>query len=155
MTVQVVEDKRLAAITPTIVSEYMARIQAAIDRSDIRNSKCIFNTDQSGSSFKRMCGQSLRKGLGVKEKKLQQACIRTKEQLENITVPSCVSASGKAYKPVFVFPGIQTRYRKIKGVMQGLHAVFPDCYLHYSEVPGADLAIVDDWAKNFGNKTIE
>ena len=53
MTVQAVEDKRLAAITPTIVSEHIARIQAAIDRYNIRDSKFIFNIDQSGSSFKR------------------------------------------------------------------------------------------------------
>ena len=118
-----------------------------MDRYHIRDSKFLFNTDQSGSSFKRMCGRSLRKGFGVKDKKLQQACVRTKEQLERITVIPSFSASGKAYKPVFVFPGIQPHYRNVKGVLQGLHAVLPDCYLHYCEVPGPDSAIVHDWAR--------
>ena len=67
----------------------------------------------------------------------------------------CVSASGKAYKPVIEFPGIQPHYRKVNGVLQGLHDVLPKCYLHYREVPGADSAIVYDWAQNFVAETSE
>ena len=111
---QIVEDQRITAINPSTVSEHIARIQAAFDRYGIRDPRFIFNTDQSGSSFKRMCGRSLRKGYGRKDKKLQQACIRTRGQLDRVTVIPCISASGKAYKPVIVFPGIQPHYRKVR-----------------------------------------
>lgn len=85
------------------------RVLAALDRRRVRGAKYIFNTDQSGSSFPLMCGRSLRKGFGVflcKGRKLQQVCTRTKGQLESVTVMPCVSASGKDYKTVIIFPSV-------------------------------------------------
>ena len=152
-SVQIVEDQRITAINPSTVSEHIARIQAALDRYGIRDPRFIFNTDQSGSSFKRMCGRSLRKGYGKKDKKLQQACIRPRGQLDRVTVMPFISASGKAYKPVIVFPGIQPHYRKVRGQYQDLQSVLPECYLNYRETPGADSAIVLDWAKNVLEET--
>ena len=70
-----------------------------------------------------MCGRSLRKGFGIKNKKLKQACIRTKEQLDHVTVMQCIAASEKAYTPVVVFPGLQPHYRKVQGQYLGLHLV--------------------------------
>ena len=154
-SVQIVEDHRLLAINPATVSEHIPRIQVALSRYGIRDPCLIVNTDQSGSSFKRMCGRSLRKGYGKKNKKLQQACIRTKGQLDRVTVMPCISASGKAYKPVIVFPGVQPHYRKVRGQYQDMSSVLPQCYRHYRETPGADLSLVYDWAENFLNETRE
>ena len=154
-SVQIVEDQRLLAITPATVSELIARIRVALGRYGIRDPRFIFNTDQSGSSFNIMCGRSLRKGYGKKDKKLQQACIRTKGQPDRVTVMPCISASGKAYKPVLVFPGVQPHYRKVRRQYQDMSSVLLECYLHYRETPGADSAIVYDWAKNFLDETRE
>ena len=137
-SVQVVEDKRLLAITPSTVTEHIARVQAALDRYNIRDARCIFNVDQSGSLFARMVGRSLRKGIGKPGQTLEQSNVRTKGQLDRVTIMPVVSAAGSTFKPVIVYPGKNPHYRKVRGHWQDFTAVLPECYLFYREVPGVD-----------------
>ena len=48
-----VEKNRVDSITPEIVMETIARVQAVMNRYHIHDSKFIFNMDQSGSSFEK------------------------------------------------------------------------------------------------------
>ena len=61
-----VEDSRVDATVPAMVMEILAKVQAAIDRYHIHDSRYILNMDQSGSSFEKIIGRSLRKSVGVK-----------------------------------------------------------------------------------------
>ena len=148
-SVQVVEDKRLLAITSSNVTEHIARVQAALDRYNIRDARCILNVDQSGSSFARMVGRSLRKGIGKPGQRLQQSNVRTKGQLDRVTIMPVVSTAGSTFKPVTVYPGKNPHYRKVRGHCQELTAVLPEFYLFYREVPGVDTPIMMQWARNF------
>ena len=101
--VRQIEDKPVEEMTPEIVSEHMARVQAAMDRYNIRDPKFVFNMDQSGASFHKMVGRALRKGVASKGEPTVQKTIRTKGVLNRVTIMPVVSASGTSYKPVVVF----------------------------------------------------
>lgn len=50
--------------------------------------------DQNGSSFKKMVGRILRKAIGTSERTLVHRAVRTKENLERVTLITVVSAAG-------------------------------------------------------------
>ena len=152
-SVRQVEDSRVDAITMEKVTEHIARVQAAMDRYHINDPRFIFNMDQTGSSFEKIIGRSLRKGVGRKGQHLIQKTIRTKGDLVRVTVMPVVSAAGKAYTPCVIFPGKTPHYRIVKGQGQTLHNVWMDCLLYHRDPPGADSEIVFDWAKSFVKET--
>lgn len=61
--------------------------------------------DQSGSFFEKIVGRSLRKRIGVTRNNLSQKTVRTKVDLNHVTVMPVILADGKAYTPVVVNPG--------------------------------------------------
>lgn len=61
--------------------------------------------DQSGSFFEKIVGRSLRKRIGVTRNNLSQKTVRTKVDLNNVTVMPVILADGKAHTPVVVNPG--------------------------------------------------
>lgn len=65
-----------------------------------------------------------------------QKTIRTKGTL--VTLMHVVSAAGKAYKPVVIFPGRMPRCRVTQRRIQTIKDVLMDFYLYYRDVPGAD-----------------
>ena len=62
-SVQIIEDKRVNAVSPKNITEHLARVQSAMDRYHIEEARFIFNTDQSGAPLYRMTGRILRKGM--------------------------------------------------------------------------------------------
>ena len=64
-----------------------------------------------------------------------------------------VSASGHAYKPLFVFPGKQAHYRRLNGTTQTLHSFLPPSYIYQRDIPGVNSAIFLDWARLFLKET--
>lgn len=113
--VRKLEDKGGEAMAPDIVQEHMARVQAAIDSYNIRDPKFVFNMNQSGASFNKMVSRALRKGVTSKGAPDVQKNIRTKGDLNRVTIMPVVSTSGTAYKLVFVFLGKLAHYRKANG----------------------------------------
>ena len=110
--------------------------------------------DQSGASFSKMTGRSLRKGVGPKSVNLKHSRVRTKGALEIVTVMPTVSAAGTCCKPVIVFPGKQAHSRRVNGTIQSLYSYLPSCYLYQREVPGVDSKIIFDWAQKFIAETM-
>ena len=151
--VQMIEDKRLAEVTMPVVCEHIAGVNAVLQRFNIKDPKYIFNLDQSGSSFAKMTGRSLWKGVGPKHTALIQSTVRTKGNLERVTVMPVVSAAGTTCKPVMGFPGKQAHFSRVKGEIQTLHSFLPPCYLYQRELPGVNTEIMYDWARHFVEET--
>ena len=154
-SVKVVEDKRVQALTRDHVAEHIGRVKAIIARYNIKNAKYIFNLDQSGCSSQRMTGRSLREGVGPRHVALINSSVRTKVNLERVTIMPVVSANGFAYKPVVIYPGVQRHYRTVKGERQTSHGYLPNCYLYQREMPGVNMDIMFNWAKGFVEETKE
>lgn len=151
--VRQVEGLRLDALSPRNVIGHIARVRAAMKRFNINSPAQVFNMDQSGISLAKIVGRSLRKGVGPQNTILVQKTVRTKGSLDRVTIMPIVSADGKAYKPVVIFPGQRPHYRKVLGKLETLHSVLMDCYLFYRPMPGADSAIVRNWATKFVQET--
>jgi len=60
-SVRVIDDKRVAAVSEENDTEHMARVKHSMHRYHIKDAIMIFNMDQSGASFAKMTGRSLRK----------------------------------------------------------------------------------------------
>ena len=144
-----VESKHVTAITKHNIGTHIARINAVVNRYNIRDSNRIFNLDDCGISFSKMARRSLRKGIGYKAKNLVTTAVDSKGNLDHVTVMAVVIASGKAYKPVIAFPGKQAHYRNIEGTTQTLQDVLPDCYLFQRPIAGVDSQIYLSWASKF------
>jgi len=86
--------------------------------------------DKSGTSFERMTGRSLQKGIGRRHVALIHSVVRTKGNLDRVTVMRTVSAAGVELKPVIVFPGKQAHFREARGQVQTLHSFLPPCCLY-------------------------
>ena len=125
--VRQVEDKCVMAMTPEHVSEHIARIKAAMDRYHIHDPPFIFNMDQSGCSFGKIIGRSLRKGVGSQGSNLVQKNITIKGDLDRVTTMPVVSAEGKAYTPCLKFPGKTPHYRTVRCEYQTVQHVLRDC----------------------------
>lgn len=107
LTVRVVEDKRVQAVTKEHITEHPARIEAAMKRYRIREARFVFNLDQSGTSIARITGRrSMRKGIGHVGHKLIQANFGTKGNLQHITVMSVVSADESTNQQLFFLVSI-------------------------------------------------
>lgn len=61
--VQVVVGARVEAITHSNVAEHTARVESAMKWHQIYEAKRILKMDQSGSSFQKIVGWNLRKGM--------------------------------------------------------------------------------------------
>lgn len=151
--VQQVEAVRVQAVSRSNVSEHIARVQAAINRYSIRSASQIINMDQSGMSFEKIVGRSLRKGFcdaATRKCSLAvQKTLQTKGNLNRVTVMPVVSASGTAYKPVIVYPGKLPHFRTVNGKHETLYDSLPDCYIYYKETAAANSEIILDWAEKF------
>ena len=151
--VREVEDNRVDAITPAIVMENIARVQAVVNRYNIHNPNFIFNMDQSGSSFENIIGRSLCKGVGLKGQNLRQMTISTKRNLNRVTIMPVVSAAGKMFTRCLIFPDKTGHYRVVRGQYQTLQDVLMDCKLYYRGPAGVDASIIFDWATHFVKET--
>ena len=151
-TIQVIEDRRIAAITPIVCVEHTSRLKAVINKWNIRDPRRIFNIDQTGCNFARQTGRSLRRGIGTANGRLVQTLVRTRGKLTNITVMPCVSADGSVYKPAVVLPGKQVHYRRSAVGYQSPIDLLPPCYLYYRDPAGVDSDIFFNWAHHFVNE---
>lgn len=148
-SVALIEDKREKAVTADNLCEHLQRVQAVFDRFNIKDPRHVFNLDESGASFHQITGRSLRKGVCMKGQKVQRIAVRTKGNLDHVTIMSVVSAAGVALKPVVVFPGKQAHYRKVQGQVQCLTSVLPPCHVFYHNPAGVSSTIFSEWARLF------
>ena len=153
VAMRVIDDKRMLAISKARVAEHISRVQAICARYRIDEPSRVFNLDESGASFDKMTGRSLRRGVGPssdKSKSITRAGLQTKGRLNHVTVMGVVSADGRAYKPAVVFPGNQHHYRVLaSGKRQTVHDFLPPCYLFHRDPAGVDAAIFARWAEMF------
>lgn len=104
-----IEDPSIEAMTPEN-REHIARVQAVIARYNIRDPNIIFNMNQTGMYFENMVGRSFRKGIGSEQGEFIQRALKTKENLNRVTLMPMVSAAGKAYTLAVIFPGKTCHY---------------------------------------------
>ena len=82
--------------------------------------------------------------------------MRTKGNLNHVTLMAVVGADGRAYKPALVFPGRQPHYRRLSsGVLQTVRDFLPDCYLYQRDPAGVDSSIFRSWADGFLQETAD
>lgn len=153
---QQVEDVRVAAVTKENVAEHISRVQAAIKRYNIKSAKQIVNMDQSGISFKKMVGRSLRKGFrdnSKGNKSTVQNTLSAKGNLDRVTLMPVVAAHGSAFTPCVIYPGKQPHFRKVRGRFETLGDVLMKSHLYYNEHSAANSEIIYDWGKKFVEET--
>ena len=111
-----VEEKRVAAITEARVAEQIARVKAVLKRYHINKASHIFNIDECGVSFDKMNCRSLRRGVAHASvsRAMHFATIRTRGNLNHVTVMAVISADGKEYKLFLVSPGKLPHYRRLE-----------------------------------------
>ena len=63
------------------------------------------SVDESGVSLSSMTGRQRRAAFGPNLKTLIHTVSKTVGKLDHVTVMSVVSAMGRMYKPILVFPG--------------------------------------------------
>lgn len=97
------------------LTEHFVRIEAAINRFNIRNPKYVFNANQCGALFQKTNGRYLREKIGRFGSRPVQRALITKRYLENFTKMLVVSASGKNHKLFIIFPKKIAQYRKVQG----------------------------------------
>lgn len=140
--VRVVEDKRVLAVTEQNLCEHIARVNAVINSYRIKDAGFMFSMDQSGCSFVKMTGRSLRKGVGPRNVALIHTGIRTNGNLERVTVMPVISAAGAKFKQANRLPWQTGHFRRVKRKVQTLHTLLPDCYLYQREVSGVNSAVI-------------
>ena len=96
-----------------------------------------------------MAARSFRKAVELGIDSVVQAAVKTKGNLERLTVIAVVKAAGCSFKPIIVYPGKQPHYRRVNGKVETLHNYLPDCYFYQGESPGVESKIFFDWAKQF------
>ena len=64
-----------------------------------------------------------------------------------------VSAAGRPYTPCVIFPGKSAHFRVVNGHNENLQSNLMKCLVYHCDPPGADSAIVYDWAKVFVAET--
>ena len=60
---QIIEVRRVNAITPKIVSEHIVRVEAVVYRYGIKSASHSINLDELGASFDSIARRSLRRGV--------------------------------------------------------------------------------------------
>lgn len=157
--IQQVESCRLNAVTKHHVAEHIARLNAAFKRYGITSARQVVNMDQSGTSFQKMVGRSLRKGFVNSAHKSKNICLQktlsAKGKLDRVTIMPVVGADGTAYRPCVIFPGKQPHYRVVNGVHETIHDSLMPCHLYYNETSAANSEIIFDWGKKFVEETKE
>ena len=152
-SVKVIESKRVEAVTRQNVCEHISRLQETMNRYGITEARRVFNLDESGVSFRKMGHCSCRKVVGLENNNFVCSLVRTKGNLDRLTVMCVVNAAGEQYKPVVVYPGKKAHFRRIHGSVETILDYLPPCYFYQREVAGVDSAIFLDWAKGFISET--
>lgn len=144
--VRTIDYKRVNSLTVDRVCEHIARVEKALERSNIRDPSRIFNVDESRTALKSLCRQTLRQIVGRAERQFYPTEISTKGSLDRVTIKIVVSTAEKAYRPATVCPGKKTRYRFVNCNAQTPRKCPSECYIYQREIAGVDSAIFFDCA---------
>lgn len=129
-------------MTTEAVDEHICRLNAIIERYDIRHARQILNLDQCCVFFRATGRRAKRKMLMKKNTaKLCKTIVKTKN-IDHVAIISVLSASGFEYKPVVVYPGVQAHYRKVRGTTDTLHDHLILCKLSLKKSAGVDSKII-------------
>ena len=101
-----------------------------------------------------MVGKSLRNRIGYAQRSnIISKLVRTRGNLERVTVMCVENAAGEKFKHDRVFPSKQTHYQKFKGTIEIVQSYLPAYYFSQRTSGVVDSSIFFDWAKNFVAET--
>ena len=138
---QGIECKRTDAVTMGHIGEHISRVKAALMRYNIREPRFIFNLDESGASFKKVTGRSLRKAVTTNSHTAIAVVCRTKGKLDHITVMSVANSAWVTLKYVVVYPGREVHHRVVNRVGQFPQTFLPLCKFYLRDPAGVDSSI--------------
>ena len=101
---------------------------------------------QSGISFAKMGGRSLRKAVTPNSIKPVQIAFRTKGKLKQFTIMPVVSAFSETDTPIIVFPGKQAQFHRDRGMVQTVHKFSPPHYFYQRDIRSVES---DMWTVTF------
>lgn len=138
-------------MTPEIVATHFARIRGLCDKYSIKQGSCIFNLDESGFSIRGMTLGGRKKCIVKKGTRANTKYVKFKGTVDHVTLMPVVSGSGQFYTPVFVLPGIESKYRKLSGnrFQNPDDFLHEPNYLYYRKITGVHGDIFYSWALNF------
>lgn len=91
-----VADERMEEVSRENVAEPIARLKKAMRRNNMSDQSILLNRDQSGSSFAKMIGRSIRKGCVSRQQEIMlQNSLKTKAKPYRAAPMTIVSVSGK------------------------------------------------------------
>jgi len=151
-----IESCRAKATTKANVAQHLSVLAHLVTTHNITAER-ISNWDETGFSLATMAasrskvlvdteaGRSLSRGLSVGK------------DCEHITIGAAVTASGRAYRPIVILPGKESKYR----VLEGGSIQTPEDYLpagakvHYRDPAGVDGPIVLSWVDSYLEETAD
>lgn len=105
ISVHIMEDKRVEAITPEILAEHISRIKAEMDRYRIKDSRLFFDLDESGWSIAMIRNHVFQKVVEREGSNGLQSGLSVKRGLDLFTTISVVSGDIVAHKLIVLYPG--------------------------------------------------
>ena len=149
-----VESCRAKATTKANVAQHLSVLAHLVTTHNITAER-ISNWDETGSSLATLAasrskvlvdteaGRSLSRGLSVGK------------DCDHITVGTAVTASGRAYSPIVVLPGQDSKYRELEGGSGQTPEDYPPAgaKVHYRDPAGVDGPIMLSWVNSYLEET--
>ena len=150
------EQKRKTAMSPHNMAMHFARLKKAYTRFEIVSPAQVFNIDESGVST-RTGGRGKGKAAMNAEGRSNAVELEFSSNAEHVTLMPVVSADGKAWPPVIVFPGVFHKFRVLPdGKKEFLHDYLPtDALVAHRTPAGIDSDLFYKWIDRFIEQTSE
>jgi len=151
-----IESFRAKATTKANVAQHLSVLAHLVTTHNITAER-ISNWDETVFSLATMAvsrskvladteaGRSLSRGLSVGK------------DCEHITIGAAVTASGRAYRPIFILPGKESKYRVLEGgsIQTPEHYLPAGAKVHSRDPAGVDGPIMLSWVDSYLEETAD
>jgi len=109
-----VESARARATTKANVAQHLSILAHLIKTHDLTAER-ISNWDETGFSLGSLAASKSKVLIDPKTGRSLSRGVSVSKDSEHITLGAAVTASGRAYSPLFVLPGTEAKYRELEG----------------------------------------
>lgn len=150
-----VEMLRTRAVRPDVLAAHFVRTEAIYAKYNIRDSRQVFNIDETGVSFRDLSRGRCIRAAGSSQSEVVSAGARFRGNIDHVTLMPVVSADGSAYTPLVVIPGKRAPWKKVDGSILTVNdVIMPGTLLCMREGRASvDKHIFFKWAEIFIRET--
>jgi len=151
-----VESARARATTKANVAQHLSILAHLIKTHDLTAER-ISNWDETGFSLGSLAASKSKVLIDPKTGRSLSRGVSVSKDSEHITLGAAVTASGRAYSPLFVLPGTEAKYRELEGggVETPADYLPQDAKVFYRTPAGVDSDIMLGWVDSYLAETVE